>query len=309
VLRRIAALVGAAVLVATANGVVTPAGAQVDREPFRGLGVWVDVFDYAPRLQSQDNPPRVSADSVADMAKLGARTLYLQVANPDDARSNQLTDRVQLRDIVRQAHEHGMFVVAWFLPYVSNLNADDQFVRQLLKLRVAGRGFDALALDIEDTNSVTDVTERNQRVVELAHRARRAMSSDVALAAIVYPAVQLDVVNPVLWPDFPYKRLSDAIDVWMPMAYFTYRDEESGYRDAYRYTKESVDRLRDHLGDEKADVHVVGGIADLVTPSDLDGFLRAAGSTGAIGWSLYDYSTTFSAAWPALRRGPSSSSS
>lgn len=296
-------------LVATANGVVAPASAQVDHEPFSGLGVWVDVFDYAPRLQSHDNPPRVSADSVEDMAELGARTLYLQVANPDGARSNQLTDRVQLREFVRTAHDHGMFVVAWFLPDVSNLDADDQFVRQLLKLRVEGRGFDALALDIEDTNAVTDVTERNQRVVELARRARSAMSSDVALAAIVYPAVQLDVINPVLWPDFPYKRLGDAIDVWMPMAYFTYRDEESGYRDAFRYTKESVSRLRGHLDDDEAEVHVVGGIADLVTPSDLDGFLRAAGSTDAIGWSLYDYGTTFSGAWPALRRGPSSASS
>ena len=131
------------------------------------------------------------------------------------------------------------------------------------------------------------------------------MPGDMALGGIVYPAVQLDVVNPVLWPNFPYKRLAESVDVWMPMAYFTYRDEESGYRDAFRYSEESVTRLRDHLDDQDAEVHLVGGIADAVTAADLDGFLRAARTTGSIGWSLYDYSTTFSTAWPALRRGAS----
>jgi len=305
-----AALVGTLCVVTTtiSSAVALPltsaaaAATTASNAPFRGLGAWVDVFDYAPRLQADGTLPTVTVDSVDDMARLGARTLYLQVANPDDAPADTLVDRTEISALVRRAHDRGMSVVAWFLPYVSNVDADDEFVRQVVQLRSGGRGFDALALDIEDTKAVPDVQERNQRVVTLAKRARRAIGSNVPLAAIVYPAVQLDVVNPILWPDFPYKKLQPSIDVWMPMAYFTFRDEESGYRDAYKYTKESVTRLRTHLDDDRAVVHPVGGIADQVTSDDLDGFLRAARATGAIGWSLYDYATTFSTAWPALRR-------
>ncbi|MET0628183.1 MAG: hypothetical protein ABW033_06985 [Acidimicrobiia bacterium] len=308
--RRLASFAAATILVLSALSalavIASPAAhADVDLDPYEGLGVWVDVFDYAPRLQSAGATPRVTVDSIDDMANLGARTLYLQVANPDDAPSNQLTDRVQLRALVRRAHDHDLTVVAWFLPYVTDLDADDQFVRQLVRLRVDGQGFDAIALDIEDTRAVPDLAERNDRVIELARRARAVMGDDMALGGIVYPAVQLDVVNPTLWPNFPYKRLADSIDVWMPMSYFTFRDEESGYRDAFRYSEESVTRLRKHLDDDDATVHLVGGIADQVTTADLDGFLRAAQQTDAIGWSLYDYSTTFSTAWPTLRRGAS----
>ena len=52
-----------------------------------------------------------------------------------------------------------------------------------------------------------------------------AARHEAALGAIVYPAVQTDVLNPVLWPNFPYKQLAESIDVWMPMAYFTFRSD------------------------------------------------------------------------------------
>jgi hypothetical protein len=289
-------------MIATSLGVIPAAAADVDVEPYSGLGVWVDVFDYAPRLQSGAATPRVTVDSIDDMASLGTRTLYLQVANPDDAPSNQLTDRARIRALVRRAHDRELDVVAWFLPYVTDLDADDRFVRQLSTLRVDGRGFDAIALDIEDTKAVPDLATRNDRVVELARRARAVMDDDMALGGIVYPAVQLDVVNTTLWPDFPYRRLDASIDVWMPMAYFTYRDEESGYRDAFTYSDESVTRLRKHLDDDDAVVHLVGGIADQMSAADYRGFRRAVEATDSVGWSVYDYSTTFSTAWPELRR-------
>ena len=280
-----------------------PATAEPDLDPYSGLGAWVDVFDYAPRLQSAGNPPRVTPDSMDDLAALGARTLYLQVANPDDAPSNQLTDRTRLRAIVDAAHDKDLLVVAWFLPYVTHLAKDEQFVRQLVQFRADGRGFDAITLDIEDTNAVPDVRERNNRVVELAQRTRALMDDDMALGAAVLPAVHLEVVNQMFWPDFPYKRLGGSVDVWLPMAYFTGRTEESGYRDAFRYSEESVTRLRANLDDDDAEVHLIGGIADQTTPADIDAFLRAVRRTESMGWSVYDFATTSSAAWPYLRRG------
>ena len=50
------------------------------------------------------------------MAALGVKTLYVQVANPDGAPANQLTDRAELRALLERAHEHDIAVVPWFLP-------------------------------------------------------------------------------------------------------------------------------------------------------------------------------------------------
>lgn len=288
------------VAVATTVLVLRPAAADRDLDPYTGLGTWVDVFDYAPRLSPT---PRVTPASMDDVAALGARTVYLQVANPDDAPSDQLTDEVVLREIVRRAHQNDLMVVAWFLPYVTDLVKDEQFVRELVSFRADGRGFDAIALDIEDTRAVPDVQERNDRVVELARRTRALMDDDMALGAAVLTAVHLEVVNQAFWPDFPYQRLAESVDVWMPMAYFTDREEESGYRDPFTYGNESVERLRNNLDDDDAVVHLISGIADRTTPGDIQRLLEAVGETGSVGYSMYDFVTTSSAAWPYLRAG------
>jgi hypothetical protein len=280
-----------------------PAHAAGDLGPYRGLGAWVDVFDYAERAQPEGSPAPVTPDSVHDMAALGARTLYLQVVNPVDAPPTSLYDAELLGRFVTRAHDEGMRVVAWYLPSVVDVDADLAFLRRIVKFRADGEPFDAVALDLADTTGVPDVVVRNNRIVKLTKRTRALLGDDRALGAIVYPAVQTDVINPFLWPKFPYRRLAPSVDVWMPMAYFTFRDTESGYRDPLRYTEESVRRLRDHLGDRTAPVHVIGGIADLATPEDYTAFLRAARETKSVGYSMYDFRTTSSAAWATLRAG------
>jgi hypothetical protein len=202
---------------------------------------------------------------------------------------------------VTAAHDHDIDVVAWYLPSFADDASDLATLRAIARFDADGEEFDAIALDVEDTTTVPDIALRNDRLVELAKRTRKIIGSDRALGAIVYPAVQTEIVNPILWPGFPYRRLAPSIDVWMPMAYYTFRDVESGYRDPVRYTEESVQLLRSHLRDSKAPVHVVGGIADLSTPEDYAAFMRAADRTNSIGYSMYDYRTTSSAAWPLLR--------
>ena len=66
-------------------------------------------------------------------------------------------------------------------------------------------------------------------------------NDDTPLGAIVYPAVQLELINPVLWPNFPYRKLAPSVDVWMPIAYFTFRNAD--YPDAFLYSDASVKRL------------------------------------------------------------------
>jgi hypothetical protein len=273
-----------------------------DVGPYRGLGAWVDVFDYAPRVQTNGRTPPVTATAVNDMAQLGVRTLYLQIGRNDAHPTRTLVDLAHVRAFVRAAHRAGIAVVAWYLPSLDDLAADFRPLQGIHDLRVDGRGFDGIALDMEGTD-VPDVRVRNDRLVRLAKRVRRLVGASMPLGAIVYPPVQLEVLNLTLWPNFPYKRLRSTVDVWLPMVYFTFRSPDSGYRDPLRYTEDSVARLRGHLRDPSAVVHVIGGIADLTTVDDYRAFVRAARLTKAVGYSVYDYNTTASSAWPWLRPG------
>ena len=117
--------------------------------PYRQVAAWIDVFDYAPRLQASGARPRITPDSVDDMAALGVRTLYVQVANPDGASSARLTDRTQLRALLARAHDHDIAVVPWFLPSLTSVADDVKFVRQITALRVGDSGIDGLGLDLD----------------------------------------------------------------------------------------------------------------------------------------------------------------
>ena len=120
------------------------------------------------------------------------------------------------------------------------------------------------------------------------------------VGAIVYPAALLEVVNPNLWPQFPYQSLARSVDVWLPMTYWTYRT--GFYRDAFTYTHDSVRRLRRDLHDGRARVAPVGGLADGSTAADYEGFARAVRADRAIGRSVFDVTGTATSAWPYLRR-------
>ena len=290
----------ALVLGLSAVSAVPAAADSPSISPYRQVAAWIDVFDYAPRLQAAGATPRITPDSVDDMAALGVRTLYVQVANPDGASSARLTDRTQLRALLARAHDHDIAVVPWFLPSLTSVADDVKFVRQIATLGVGDGGIDGIGLDLEST-AVADVAVRNRRAVDFARRVRSVVGGSTPVAAIVYPALQLEVLNTTLWPDFPYRKLAKYVDVWMPMTYYTYRSTESGYRSAYIYNVGSVQLLRKHVGDAHAPVHLLGGLAEGSTPADYLDMVRAARATDAVGWSVYDYVTTGSWAWPYLR--------
>jgi hypothetical protein len=290
------ALVASASLISSS----APAHAAPSLAAFSDLGAWVDVFDYAPRLQRPGEAPKVTPASISDMAALGVGTLYLQVANPDDAPANQLTDRKELRALLARAHDHDVAVVPWFLPRAVAPADDLATMKQIVKLRVRGESFDGLGLDLE-SSEVPDIALRNRRTVAFSRQVRALVGDEMPVAAIVYPAVQLEVLNTTLWPGFPYEGVNRYVDLWMPMSYYTYRSTESGLRSAYLYTVDSVDRLRQRVGDDQVPVHLIGGLAEASTPDDYLDLERAARATDALGWSVYDYATTGTWAWPYLR--------
>ncbi|HEX2064666.1 MAG TPA: hypothetical protein VHE80_09625 [Acidimicrobiales bacterium] len=272
-------------------GPTPPVEAPAGVEAYRGLGTWVDVFDWS--LAYTNGRPATTPDDVDRMAALGVRTLYIQAARHDGP--DGVLEPERLRGFLDRAAARGMNVVPWYLPSLVDPGRD----LQRLKAIAALPHVDAIGVDIE-SRDVADPGERSRRLVSLSSSLRRELPGRT-IGAIVLPAVVLDVVNTRYWPGFPYRELAGSYDVWLPMSYWTNRTSASGYRDAYRYTRENVDRLRAHLGRPDALVHPIGGIGDRTDAGDVDGYRRAVSDTGGIGTSLYDWRTTGAQLWHHLR--------
>jgi hypothetical protein len=266
---------------------------------YRGLGAWVDAFDYAPAYARPEEGAQVVPEDLDAMAARGVRTLFLQAARADERSPEGIVDRALVGRFLERAHHLGMSVVGWYLPKFGDLDSDLARLALLRDFRVGRHRFDGIAVDIEYRRDVPDDAERNRRVVELSWRLRQA-APGYPLGAIVYPPALLEVIQPTFWPDFPWAQIAGAYDVWLPMAYWTELAADSEYRDGYRYAEEGTRRLRANLGNASALVHVIGGVADVATAADVERFVSAARETSAIGWSLYDYRTTSSAGWDVL---------
>ena len=259
--------------------------------PYLGLGTWVDVYDWS--LTYARGGPTVSPDHVDRMAEAGVQTLYIQ-ASKHDAPTDVLEPDL-LRAHIDRAKRRGLQVVVWYLPTLVDTARDLARLEAIAALP----GIDGIAVDIEARN-VDDVNVRNDRLVELSAALRKALPGRF-IGGIVLPPVVLEVVNPNYWPAFPYKELAPHYDVWQTMGYWTNRKAESGYRDAYRYTRENVDRLRANLN-AVVPVHPIGGLGAQTTPTDVEAYRRAVADTGSLGGSLYDWRTTGADAWPSLRQ-------
>jgi hypothetical protein len=257
--------------------------------PYRGLGTWVDVYDWSATYTR--GQPQVLADAVDAMADAGVQTLYIQ-ASKHDAPSDVLEPE-RLGEWIDRAHERGLDVVAWYLPTLEDLERDLGRMLAISRLPV-----DGLAVDIE-SKDVRDLEERNRRLVAFSAAVRQTFPGRT-LGGIVLPPVVLEAVNPAYWPSFPYRQLAPYYDVWMTMGYWTNRPKGSAYRDAERYTRENVARLRANLDLPNALVHAIGGIGDRTTEVDVAGYREAVAETGSIGGSLYDWRTTSGELWKDL---------
>lgn len=261
---------------------------------FTGLGTWVDVYDWSAAFTK--GQPTVGPAQVDDMARRGVQTLYLQVSkheSPDDVMEPGL-----LNPIIDRAHQKGLRVVAWYLPTLEDPGRDAARLAVIARLKV-----EAIGIDIESTK-VADAAERSRRLVDVSHAVRKA-APRVTLAAIVMTPVATEVINPAFWPGFPYRQIAPLYDVWMTMGYWSYRTPESGYRDAYRYTAESVTRLRSLVGRPDLPVHPIGDAGSkpgsTVPASEVDAYRRAVADHRGLGASLYDYRLTTAEHWAALQ--------
>lgn len=257
-------------------------------EPYRGLGAWIDVYDWSATFARVGALP---VETVDVLAAQGVQTIFLQASKWDAP--DWVLDPDLLLAWIDRAHAHGIDVVGWFLPTLEDPAHDLQRL-----LAIAALPVDGLAVDIEARN-VEDPADRSARAVQLSSALRAALPGEV-LGAIPMEPVLMEDVNPSFWPGFPWAELAPSYDVWLPMAYWTNRKMSSPWRDAYLYTATNVDRIRAHIGRPDAPVHVLGGVGDQTTVLDLQGFRRAAAERGAIGGSIYDVRTTTAPHWPEL---------
>lgn len=267
-------------------------------DPYRGSGTWADAFDIDPVYAP--GSPTVEPKDLADMAAHGVRTVFLQASRWDRRNTGLVQDPWLLASFLLAADEVGVSVVGWYLP---RWDDDDDDLSRLLaidRFSVLGRKFDGLAVDIEWNRDELGAIERSDRLLGLSDRLRRTVGQE-PLGAIVMPPVVTDVINRGFWPGFPWSELAPIYDVWLPMAYWSFRT--GVHADPEGYTVENIRRVRLNLGDPAAAVHAIGGIgaADgtaVVDPGeplanlrDLKPFVSALEAAGAIGGSIYDWAT------------------
>ncbi len=259
----------------------------------RGTGTWVDVYDWSPTFVASKKAgavPSFTLSRIDRMADNGISTLYIQTAKAE--LPDPVLDRDLLQSIINKARQRGMRVVGWYLPTFA-----DPAVDQAHLAATADLGVDGIGVDIEST--ATELGLRNQRLIDLSNWLRATYPA-MPLSAIVLPPVVTEILNLNYWPQFPWKQISAAYDVWMPMSYWTNRTAASGWRDGYLYTRENIDRVRANLGNPTATMHPVGGLSDGATDHDIDGFVQAANEKGAIGGSLYDDAISTAAQYGGL---------
>jgi len=255
---------------------------------YKGLGTWVDMYD-AP-------PWRYPARAVHKMSAKGVKTLYLETANYRKPKTGPIFRAAKVTRFLAAAEEAGISVVAWYVPGFDNLRRDFRRARAAIEFQTEeGLTFDSFALDIEAT-LVRDIETRNRRARRLSRRIRDLVGEDYVLGAIVPEAGAL------YWPSFPYRGLAYNHDVFLPMAYFSYRT--SGARGVYAFVADNITAVREATGKPNIPVHLIGGIAEDSTPREVGAMVQASRDHASFGSSLYDFPTTTRRQWRKLAEVP-----
>jgi hypothetical protein len=285
--RCLAALLPALLAVLAGTG---PANAAPPTDAYDVLGAWIDIFD--PALM---NDP---VETIDDLERRGVDTVYVETSNFTQGAS--VVRREKIKRMIDAAHARGMALVTWYLPGFNNLRRDFHRSKAAIKLKSdGGERPDSFALDIEST-AVADPGKRNRRLRKLSRRLRRVAGPDYALGAII-PSPRGMRFAPTYWPGFPYDSIDRRYDVFLPMAYSTYHEDDgySGREGVRRYTAQNIRILRKEAGDN-VPIQMVGGIADRLSRSESAGLTEAVLDREILGGGLYDVATMSGGDWDAL---------
>jgi hypothetical protein len=281
---RIAVSLAAAVLLALQVAGAAPARRAAD-DPFAGLATWVDIYDRPVYADPEGTAARIAAR--------GVRTVFAETANYKA--TADVVGAPALGRFVDALQARGIAVVAWYLPGFDRPGRDLRRTRAMLTFRTpGGSGFDGVALDVEATIEKR-VAVRTLRLLTLA-RTLRAEAGETPVAAITLPPRMLER-RPTVWPRFPWADLAALSDAVVPMAYTG--SAFRGYEATYGYVARSLASLR--AAGVEVPIHAAGGVADRMSADELRALVDAAEDGGATGVSLYDFATTRTPGWAALR--------
>jgi hypothetical protein len=279
------------VVVVFAAPVAVGARAARDLSAYAGLGTWLDLYAMGTWVDPEQ--------AVGAMAARGVKTLFLETGNysqPTDVMRSQALGR-----FIDAAHAAGMRVVAWYLPALSDVGRDLRRSLAAIRFRSAtGQRFDSFALDIE-ASVVERVDLRDAALLSLSAQLRAAVPANYPLGAIVPSQVGMDF-HPRYWPGFPYRALARVYDVFLPMAYFTYRGNSDSF--ARSYVASSIAAIRAGSGEANVPVHVIAGLSDGISATGTRGFMQAVADCNPLGFSLYEFPTTGTASWSTLTARP-----
>jgi hypothetical protein len=275
----------------TPTPTVTPAGP--DLFAYRGLGTWIDHYDnedvYGPAAFGDP------AAWVRQMKRNGVRTVFLEAGS---YKHPPIAFPPVTARFIAAAHRAGLKVVAWYLPLFRNVEHDFDEVMRIIGFRTpSSDGYDGCALDIEA--AIVPPERRIENFLRLSQLMREAVGPDYALGAII-PSPRGLIRVPTYWPGFPYRELPKYYDVVLPMSYasFHYHGAEA----VGQYIRDNVEIVRRETGVPDIPVHVIGGIADDMTPVDARAFVSAASSEHVFGASLYEFPRTSAFQWQLLQR-------
>lgn len=272
-------------------GVVPAASAAptATLDPYRGFGTWVDIYDTGVWRN-----PEAAVEAIAAR---GVRTVYLETSNyrqPVAIRRPELVGR-----FIEAAHANGIAVVAWYLPGFLKPARDVQRALAAVNFRTSsGESFDGFALDIE-ASAVRSPVLRSRRLLRVARDLRSAVGTAYRLGAIILSPRGVELL-PTAWPGFPYQRLAEHFDIFLPMDYFTHRTRTASQ--TYSYITSSVAVLRREVNDPEVRIHMIGGIADRASVRQTRAFVDAVCAAGVFGGSMYDFATTSASKWSQLSR-------
>jgi hypothetical protein len=257
-------------------------------DAYKGLGSWVDIYDDS----AWENP----SAAVADMARHGVRTLYLETGNSKS--SFTIKSPAKTSEFIRSAHAKKMYVVAWYLPEMTSLTKDYKRIKAAIEYRTDdGQKFDSFALDIE-SGAVKKVKARNKALTTLSTKIRSLVGTSYHLGAIIPSPVGLSKKGGY-WGDFPYQMCAEKYDVFVPMSYYTYHG--NGANAAYKDTIDNVRILRSKPGCKDEPIHLIGGIAGRESSAaETKAFVRAVKESDIFGASFYSWPGTDAADWKAL---------
>ena len=299
---------------------------------YRGLGAWVDWFDYG-------HPWSADPASIVDqLAQHGVRTLFLQTGLWSESPDILYPGGVD--SFLDHAHARGIRVVGWYLPGFTDIDHDLRASLAVLAYTSpSGQHFDGFAPDIEDLSAIqqagrhtvtvsvprsracpkgctstvvvdaspVDVLARfNAGITEYSRRLRQSVPAGTTLGAIVLDAVAVNR-EASYWVGFPWSEIAARYDVVLPMAYWSItKPAACPPVDATSYIRDVVTMTQSLVGSPKP-IHPIGGVADCLKPLDVSTYVEATKASGSIGGSLYDFETIQAnpdrdAFWSALAR-------